>query len=225
MAKTRYVKPITNKTLKALNAIGDNVSEYVAISLKEMAYKAQEVAQDRLKETYGETTQELTPQEAASQIGVAVEGKIPRGHKYNRYTATVYAPIDKKYANSMVYLEYGAGLGNTKRKPVKNKYGADVWMFPVSGEQKQRMRMFRTKGLAMQIYKGNLELGKPAVFEANFKGNKYMGITNKSQRVGYMKHARMFLLQKARANTIKNINLALRRPYYKHIARDLGEEE
>lgn len=223
MAKSRYVKPITNKTLKALNVIGDNVSKQVAISLKEMAYGAQKVAQERLYSTYGDTTQELSPSEAASQIGVAVEGKIPRGHKNNRYTATVYAPINKKYANSMVYLEYGAGLGNTKRKPIINNYGTDVWTFPVSDEQVSRMRRIG-KGLAMQIYTGNMELNGSAVFEANFKGNKYMGITNKSQRVGYMKHARMFLLQNARANTIKNINLALRRPYYKHIARDLGEE-
>ena len=214
MAKARYVKPITNKTLKALNAIGDNVSNQIAVSLREVAYGAQKVAQERLLSTYGDTTQELSPSEAVNEIGVTIQGDVPFGHKYKRYKATVYAPINKRYSNAMIYLEYGAGLGSIRRKPVINQFGANVWTFPVNNKQVERMRKIG-KGLAMQIIKNNRPLMGSAVFETNFKGHQYMGIANKSQRVGYMKKARSWILQNASATTIKNLNLALRRPYYK----------
>lgn len=228
------IKSATKKTIDELNEISGAIRRNADKALNQVMQEAKVIAQERLSSVLAEnlSTQSITPQEAANQIGVKFDAK---NHK-----AYLYAPKDHKYKNDMYYMEYGAGL--SAGRPKTNKYGTNVWSFPikhkyflrykkyglafdgkVGGKQKYKTGM----GFIMKVYKGEVPVNKfSAAYKAKIHGEtKYFGITNTNLKIGYMKHARQYIMKNAAKEMRTQINLYLGRRYYKHKTPSVGGDE
>lgn len=213
MAKTK-TKPIriqSAKTIAELRTIGKDIEGIVNNGVRGMASQAADQAKKTLMDfpepTY--TTQQLSPEDAAKEVGV----------RYDKTTKTayVYAPKNAANRNAMYFLEYGAGLESRQRDHTE-----DVWIYKIKDGESDIHKIPETddadkeKGIIRHAYniyaKAKRESGytfEPVKFK-NFNGTWY-GINRASRPVRYMAAAKLYIRSNARQKIANQINYYLQR--------------
>lgn len=220
MAKTIFdtgakLKVSSIKAMKQIRSIEESLQYALSGELKEITLGAKKTAQDTLQKFRAEksTSQQLSTKQAVDEVGV----------KYNKASnsAYVYAPINEENKNSMYFLEYGAGIHNTRGTSHTN---GEPWIYPIDNGEKDIHKEI-TGGLAMSKLQGTAQhtLGDQAYKfrDWSYQSNQWFGITRTSKPVRYMDAARRYILWNARPKTIEAINLAIQN----HSRRIVRNEE
>lgn len=106
MTAEQTVKKATRKVIASLNSIGESIyNDGVKKSVMEAAEEAVEIARGKLLKTDPRTTsQQITPQEAASEVQ-AVYNSVDK-------SISIVSSLDYSKRNAMYFLEYGAGIAS-----------------------------------------------------------------------------------------------------------------
>lgn len=150
--------------------------------LDEIANGALKTAQDTILQAdhtqkYGDTL--------ANQVSVVREGE-------NKIA--VFAPsnrLDLEMRNQMYFLEYGAGIQSEKFRYKTNK----IWFYPsLSYDKSPLVDEDKIGSMITQSKSG----GKTEISAHFERKGKFVGFTNISKPVGYMKEARRYIQKNAR---------------------------
>lgn len=189
------------KAMNAIRAIDDEIkNDALPKSLEGIIISAQEVAIKTLDSCRfaKSTSQQLSPKEATNEIGIRIDT--------NNNKAYLFAPIHEENKNSMYFLEYGAGIHNTRGKSHTN---GEPWKYPIkNGETDIHREVEPEEAHSLRTGTGFIKLGDQAVKYQNMYGH-WWGVTNTSRPVKYMQAAREHILLDAEQTIIQNVNIAV----------------
>lgn len=234
MSKKKTVKGVTS-VVKHLSHIDQEVAKYGASMVQSLAVEAAEEAQNHIMKVGFDQnfTQRYGPEAIAREVGAA---------KISDTSWGVVAPVNTKtyqMAENMYFAEYGAGIMRDRHIPAPVSKKDWITVTVAGGKRGVKKRSFKVNGNGhgtLWAYKTTPnDMAKDATTQQHITNSDYpvrflttsgwLGVTDRSKPLHYMKHARAWLRKNGAEKAKKSLQTVLYRRYKERKSIDNEGEE